>query len=214
LTIAEVLHTLNTGKFSGSEIEDAIHSASTRHGAKPGLTACLIRNLPALCNEIAACKDSNKTEAVISQASRPSEYRIWTDGKQITIGSIDKYKKDKEKYLFWLDLDAKQHVSFTDTKATLDPRAVQLFKYLVENIGTLKSINDTIQDIYKGNSGIDDGYDRKKIAQHITQLNNFCKAKDKFSSYLFADWRQNGLGLSDSFKDKYFLFKRVAIKSD
>lgn len=214
LTIAEVLYKMNLENYTSTELEDLIHSAATRHGSKPNLTACLMKNLPTLCMEVQACKKSNAATALVREAPRPSSYRIWTEGKEIVLNSITSYEKDKNRYLLWIDLDAPKQVSPENPKHTLDPRAVQLLRYLINHIGTLKSIESVIKDIYKNDPGSEEGYDKNKIAQHITQLNNFGRGRIKFSNFLFADWRQNGLGLTEDFKNNYFLFKRVAPDTD
>ena len=207
LTVAEVLRELNTKKYSAVELQDIIHSAAARHGAKPSLTACLIRGLPSLCNEIQACR--NDTSEALVRESLSSQYRIWVEGKEIILSNLDKYRKNEDKYLFWIDLDADVYVSHKYPNRALDPRAVELLKHLIENIGIRISINHIIRDVYKNVDGLSEDHNKGKIAQHITQLNNFCTDKDKFKLYLFSGWRQNGLGLSNDFKNKYFLFKRT-----
>jgi len=201
LTVAEVLHEMNTKKYSSNKLEDIIHSAATRHGAKPSLTACLIRGLSVLCNEIQACKDNNSNEAIISESPRPSEYRIWTEGKKITLGNIGKYEKNKDKYLLWLDLDAPAQ--------GLTPKSISLLKHLVENIGTPMSIAYVLRDVFDDKASDDDKEgDINKINQQLVKLETFCKKR--FRQYIMEGWPKESLGLNNDFRDKYFLFKRVA----
>ena len=214
LIIAEVLHELNEGKYTAPELEDIIHSSATLHGAKNSLTACLIRSLPSLCNEIMICKNSNPQEALIRESPRPSEYRIWTEGIYIVSDNIEKYVKKKGEYLLWIDLSAKQHVSSNNPEAFLHPRAVHLLLCLVEHIGTTLSVEYVIKHVYKGNTSLTLEHDKGKIAQHITQLNNFCGGRGTFDSYLSANWRHAGLCLRKEFEDKYFLFSRVLPNKD
>ena len=209
LIVAEVLHELNTNRYSQSKMKNIIHSAATRHRAKPSLTACLVKGLPTLCKDIIACKDDDASEAIVNESILLSQYRVWTEGRDYICKNIEKYEKKKHQYLFWIDLDAKKHIAPQSPEISLDPKAVQLLQYLIDNIGNRVQIPSVINDIYRTSSyKIEQEYG--KIAQHITQLNNFCKNKDKFDDYLFANWRHEGLGLNDDFKEKYFLFKRVS----
>lgn len=204
LTIAEVMHAINTKKHTEKEIEAIIHSSSVRHGAKPSLTACLIRSLPSLCNEISACKGGHAAEAVVSQAPRPSEYLIWTEGKKIILGNMDNYEKNKDKYLLWINLD--------NPARELTPKSIRLLIHLVENIGIPISISDILKDVFDDTSSLQNEEDINKINQQLVKLEKF--SGSKFRQYLMAGWPKESLGLSDEFHSKYFLFRRAVSKSD
>ena len=204
LTIAEVLYVLNTGKYSFAELEEIIHSSAARHGAKPSLTACLVRSLPSLCKDIAACKRNHPTESIVSQAPGPSEYLIWTEGKKIILGNMDKYEKNRDKYLLWIDLDKPAKV--------LTPMSIRLLIYLVENIGVPVSIPSILKNIFDDASNLYSKEDTSKINQQLVKLENY--TGKRFRQYLMAGWPDESLGLRDEFRDKYFLFKRAVSNMD
>ena len=204
LTIAEVLYALNTGKYSFAELESIIHSSAARHGAKPSLTACLVRSLPSLCKDIAACKRNHPAESIISQAPGPSEYLIWTEGKKIILGNMDKYEKNKGKYLLWIDLD--------NPANGLTPKSIRLLIHLVENIGSPVSIPDILKKVFDEASHLGNEEETNKINQQLVKLENY--SGKRFRQYLMAGWPKESLGLSDNFRDKYFLFKRAVSHID
>lgn len=200
-TVAVIMQQIQKKNFSQSKLEELISSTAAHFGAKPSLTACLVRSLPALCNEVMSY-EPNASEATVSVASEP-QYKIWTNGKSKIADSIDKYEKNKDKYLFWIDLDQKR------AKSNLfpDPRAIELLKYIVKNIGHPNPIENILRNVYKEAPSAVPESDYNKIEQHLTQLNKYTKRQ--FRKYLFRNWPKVGLGLENSFRDKYFLFTRL-----
>ena len=203
-TVAAIMQQIQTKKFSKSKLEDLITTTASHFGAKPSLSACLVRSLPVLCNEVMSY-DPNASETTVSVASKP-KYRIWTNGKSELVDSIDSYEKDKDKYLFWIDLDAKKHISPKNNKQILSPRSIELLRYLVGNIGSRKSTKDILTDVFDDNTNIATEHDKSKIEQQLTKLQKH--SGNQFREFLFSKWFENGLGLNDSFKDQYFLFSR------
>jgi len=203
-TVAAIMQQIQIKKFSENELEDLITTTAEHFGAKPSLSACLVRSLPVLCKEVMSY-DPNANETTISVASKP-KYRIWTNGRSEFIDSIDNYEKNKDKYLFWIDLDAKKHISPKNSKQTLSPRSIELLRYLVVNIGNRKSIDDILKDVFDDNTSLTKEHDKSKIEQQITKLQKH--SDNQFRKFLFSKWFENGLGLNDLFKDQYFLFSR------
>lgn len=203
-TVAAIMQQIQLKKFCKSELEELIGATAAHFGAKPSLTACLIRSLPVLCNEVMSY-EPNVSEATVSVASKP-QYRIWVNGKSKIVDSIDNYEKNKDKYLFWIDLDAKKHLSPKNNKQILSPQSLELLRYLVENIGNLKSIDDLLTNVYDDDTSLTEEHDKSKIEQQLTKLHKH--SDNKFREYLFK-WAEDRLGLKDSFKDKYFLFSRL-----
>ena len=209
--IAEIKRTEVRGKLSTEEVENIVSKIAADRDIETDLMALMIKHLIPFFYESQFCNKSHHEALIYKPPS--SKYHVWTEGSEYINKSIEKYKKKKHQFLFWLDLDAKKHISPQFPDRELDPKAVELLLYLVGNIGNRISIKEVISNVYDGNTGFTAEHDKGKIAQHITQLNNFYfyEDKSKFSDeYLFADWRQEGLGLINDFKDKYFLFKRVS----
>ena len=204
-TVAVIMQQIQKKNLSQSKLEELISSTAAHFGAKPSLTACLVRSLPALCNEVMSY-EPNASEATVSVASEP-QYKIWTNGKSKIADSIDKYEKNKDKYLFWIDLDAKKHLSPKNNEQILSPRSIELLRCLVENVGNRKSIDDVLIDVFDDNTSLTKKHDKSKIGQQLTKLHKH--SDSQFRKYLFSKWFENGLGLKDSFKDKYFLFSRL-----
>ncbi len=198
-TVAETMRLVNTKKHSYEQLETLISKTAAKFGAMPGLTACLTRSLPKLCMDILTC-DPNTEQANVLMSPQ-SKYRIFVNGGTDIIDSIDEYKKNKSKYLLWIDIDQKP-------KSPPDPRAINLLKFLVKNIGIRNSIEEIIREVYEDVPSNISKSDNNKIAQHLSQLNKY--GKERFIGYLFDDWRNKGLGLDDSFSNKYFLFMRLA----
>ena len=203
-TVAAIMQQIQLKKFGKNELEDLITTTAAHFGAKPSLSACLVRSLPVLCNEVMSYEPS-ASEATVSVAPKP-QYRIWANGKSKIVDSIDNYEKNKDKYLFWIDLDAKKHLSPKNNKQILSPQSLELLRYLVENIGNRKTIDDVLADVFDDNTSLTKEHDKSKIEQQITKLQKH--SDNQFREFLFSKWFENGLGLNDSFKDQYFLFSR------
>lgn len=200
-TLSATLHKIDIENLSSAELEKLICQSAARYGAKPGLTAALVRHISALCKELLTAK-TDADEAVVFTASE-SKYEIWTDGEIRIVDSIDKYKKNKSKYLLWIDLDEKSKTP----KKFPDPRAIELLKYLVKNIGYRNPVEDVLRCVFEATMGVSPDHAKNRIDQQITQLNNH--SNKQFRRYLFRNWFTDGLGLESSFKDKYLLFSRL-----
>ena len=200
-TVAETISTINAKKLSGSKLEKFIGDTAARFGAQPGLAATLLKHLPALCKEALG----GKTDGTVS-TSPDNQFKIWTNGESKIVQSIDEHEKQKDKYLFWIDLDEKKHVSKLDASRKLSPRSIQLLKCLVEQLGSPIPVGEILIDAFEDSSDIPVATDESRIEQQLSKLHKFCG--DQFRQYLFAKWFRNGLGLKDSFADKYFLFSR------
>lgn len=205
-TVAETMRQVSVKKHSLEQLATLVSKAAAKFGAEPSLTACLEGSLPKLCIDILTC-DPNAEQATVSKSPQ-SQYRIFVNGGTEIVSSIDEYRKDISKYLFWIDLDNKPDKS----APRLDPMAINLLKYLVKNIGIRNSITDILRKVYEDTPSNISKSDKEKIAQHLSQLNKY--GKEQFLRYTFSDWRNKGLGLKESFFDKYFLFIRLVQSSE
>ena len=202
-TVAEIIFGMRTKKLSSSELEKLIGKAAARQGARPSLTACLIRNLPPLCNELSSCKE-NVGEAVVFK--KPvSQYRVWTDGKNMIVDDIEKYEKHKKDYLFWIDLRERSHTSGVND-ARIGHQAIKLLMYLIQNLGVSVAKEDVFKNAFDADRTDIQDSDIDNMQQQITKLHKYCGGK--FRQYLFSD-QKKGFGLKASFADKYFLFEKL-----
>ena len=195
-TLSATLYNINRERLSSAELEKLIRQSAAHYGAKPRLTAALVRHISALCMEILTVK-AGGNDAVVSAAPKP-QYKIWTNGESRIVDSISKYEKHKDDYLFWIDLNETSYVSKKFRNRRLSPRAVKLLKYLIERLGTPVPVEDIMSDDPEG--------DKNKIDQQLSKLNTFCGGR--FRKYCFAKWFDKGLGLTTAFAEKYFLFER------
>lgn len=203
-TLSATLHNINRERLSSAELKKLIRQSAAHYGAKPGLTAALVRHISALCMEILTVK-ADVDKAVVFAASKP-QYEIWTNGKSRIVDSISKYEKHKDDYLFWIDLNETSYVSKKFGNRRLTPRAVKLLKYLIERLGTPVPVEDVMRDVFDDIMSDNPEGDKNKIDQQLSKLNKFCGGQ--FHKYRFAKWFDKGLGLKTSFAGKYFLFER------
>lgn len=204
-TITEAIFSMKLKKLSSREIESVIASAASRYGAKPGLTACLLKHLPALCIGLNAAKEMS-SEAIVSN-SPESQYQIWTKGNTAIVGSIDEYLKQKGKFIFFLDLRERTHESDLQMAGTISSQAVKLLIYLTTSrLGVIIPGQEIFKNVFNHQKEDFTDTDRNNIEQQITKLNKY--SGNKFRSYLFSD-HTKGYGLKNSFADKYFIFDRL-----
>ena len=204
-TLSETLHNINQNKLSTLELDKLIGQSADRYGAKPGLAATLIRHVSALCMELLAVKEG-EDEAIVSIAHKPM-YRIWSKGISKIVDDISKYEKDRNNYLFWIDLDSHIHISPLKTTRKLRPMAIKLLRCLIDHIGFRLSFEQLLDEVYGDTSDTTTIPDTGLIGQYLTELHKFCG--DRFREYLFTEWKQKGLGLKVSFKPSYFLYERL-----
>ncbi len=201
--MAEIMFESRAAILSVDKLEKTIASSAARQGARASLTACLLRNIPKLYNDLLQTDD--KENATIFKTVR--QYHIWTAGREEIVESIEEFEKNKTKYLFWLDLDEKQHISVINPKLKLSSQPAKLLLYLVKNIG---QINAT-ENIYRGAIDSDlrllEQTEIDNIEANLSKLHKFTGGK--FRQYLVGNHRE-AFGLKDSFRDKYFLFERLA----
>ena len=204
-TVAVVIQEIQKKSFSQSELETLIGTTAAHFGAKAGLIASLVRSLPALCREVMAYNPDD--QAALVSHTTATRYRIWTNGESMVVKSLNNYAELKNSCPFWLDLDAQRNPAPKTNKQILSPLSIKLLLYLVENLGQRKSVGQILADVYNDPvHKINDSY-KDKIEQQITKLNKH--SEGEFRKHLFAHWRSEGLGLQNTFRDKYFLFKRV-----
>jgi hypothetical protein len=204
-TVAEIFCKLNGKDIPSQELEKTVSQAAARFGAGPGLTASLVRGLPNLYEEVLTAHQ-NDAEAIIHHAPK-LQYRIWTNGESKVVSSIEKYSDCKKKYLFWIDLNEKHHISTINPKRRITWQSVKLLQYLVENLGAPVPLKNVLRDVFDAGSREITDTDQNSIEQQVTKLHKFCG--EKFRQHLFGERAKNGLGLKMSFKDKYFLFSRI-----
>ncbi|MBN2589153.1 MAG: hypothetical protein JXA96_04785 [Sedimentisphaerales bacterium] len=203
-TVTEAILSIKSKKLSRNELEDRIASAASRHGAKPGLTECLIRHLPALCTDIKeVSKDPLKT--IISSPPEP-QYRIWTAKGTSTVDSIEEYIKQKDSYMFFLDLREKTHKSKFPNGGSISTQAVKLLEYLTSRLGIITPKFEIFKNVFDNDAVELTDSDENNIEQQITKLHKY--SGNKFRNYLFSNHTE-GYGLKESFADKFFFFTRL-----
>ena len=148
-------------------------------------------------------------EAFVSVAQKP-QYEIWTTGAHEIVDDISEFEQKKEGYLFWIDLNDRPPVLEEDSRKHLGTYAVNLLLYLVRpgRFGRLTSLSDILREVWQIEKKEPDDLDKGRIAQYLAQLQKF--SRGKFHKHLLEAKRERGLGLKESFKDKYFIFRRVS----
>lgn len=207
-TVAETLQESRKKKPSVSNLERIVGKAAIHAGATGELLACLIGHLPAL---VIATRNSDLdvSEAYISRAKKP-QYEIWTNGEHKIFDSIDKFRRRREKYLFWIDLTNKEYLSLgIKPEHKIGPRAIEILIYLVENIGVSVPRWEIFEDIFEETTEGNIGW-KGKLQQFLTQLHNFA-GKSFRKKYLLLDRISDCLSLKNSFKDKYVIFETLRI---
>lgn len=200
-TVSEALRQLHGKKHSALEAEDLVSKAAAGFGANKELTACLARHLPALCMDAIKIKPGQKAAAV-SKAAKV-QYQIWTGGESLIVDDLGPYEKRKDSFLFWLDLNEKTHISPTDETCSISKRAVDILRRLVDRLGASIPACQ-IEDMSLPSNSPIDNLGKNQIEQQLTKLNRFCGGR--FREYLFGNWVAEGLGLRQSFADRYFFF--------
>lgn len=203
-TVTETIYAMKAKKHSRRELEDVIALAASRQGAKPGLTACLLKHLPALCSELDNASEIS-SEAIVSNPPEP-QYQIWTRVNTAIVDSIDEYLKQKDTFIFFLDLRERTHKSDLPTAGTISSQAVNLLIYLTSRLGRIIPSEEIFKNVFDNEMNDFTDTDKNNIEQQITKLNKF--SGNKFRSYLFSD-HTKGYGLKTSFADKYFIFDRL-----
>ncbi|MEN6307398.1 MAG: hypothetical protein ABFD91_06540 [Anaerohalosphaeraceae bacterium] len=199
-----IRHAFRYGNFSDSNLQSFIGSVASQYGANANLVAHLMRGLPYLYKELSAY-DPTHSNTII--ANTPTvKFRIWAEGKILVAATLDQYEKHKNKYLFWIDLDSHKNNSLLAPGQQLKPMSIRLLKCLVENLGSPVSLLKIRQTIGDPDATSISKEETEVISQSLSRLNTFCGSK--LSSYYSRDWKQKGLGLNISFKDKYFLYER------
>lgn len=201
---AEVMVIVKSKNLTINELEKEIAAIAARHRAKPSLIACLTRSISLLYQELKKIDDTS--EAKIYEVL--THYRIWTAAREEIVESVDKYEKNKSKYLFWIDLDKKQQVSALNPKLKLPAKPVELLHTMVKHIGSPIPLEVLSKEFSQ--SGEIEGSDIDNIEQNLSKLHKFCG--NNFRQYLFTNHKR-GFGLKDSFRDKYFLFERISGKA-
>ncbi len=199
--MAEIMFESRSQKLPNDELERIIASSAVRQGARQSLTACLLRNIPKLYNDLMQTNDQTQT-TVFEITIR---YCIWTDGTMDTVESIEESEKNKSKYLFWIDLDEKQNISVINPKLKLPVQPVKLLHYLIKHIGQAVSLLQICQDVIDPNIKKIEQTDIANIEANLSKLHKF--SGGKFREYLFGNHRK-AFGLKYSFKGKYFLFEK------
>lgn len=177
-------------------------------GATGELLASLIRHLPKLFADVQVA-NLEAPEAYVSLPAKP-QYKIWRDGEPAKIVSdISKYEKQKDNYLFWIDLEEEKHESTICPGRRIRPTAINLLIYLVERIGGRIPATDVLREVFECEPGGDklDKYEKDQIQQQLRALQNFCGGQ--FREHLFPYKFNRGLGLQESFSNKYFIFTRL-----
>lgn len=207
-TVAETLRGLREKRLSLSEAGVFVGKTASEFGAAPALTAEMVRYLPGLCRAVRTV-DASASTAHVSVASRP-QYQIWTEGKQATVSDVSQYEARKASYLLWVDMDEKPHVSIRNPGEKIGPEAVDLLLCMVKRLGKRVTFEQVLDDVWREEPRTEADLKRSqenKVEQQLTALDRFCKGG--FREFLFGEKFAKGLGLKESFSDKYFIFSRL-----
>ncbi len=204
-TVAEAFYKINGKSVSASKAEEFVGRAALRFGAGAELTASLMRYIPSLCIE-AMVASEGADKAVINHTVT-AQYKIWAGGKTWVAQDITEYELKKDEYLFWLDLNEKSHISPISPGRQIPPRAVALLVYLVEHLGVPVPANDVLRDVFEDDRQKITEDRKDKVEQQLSKLEKFCG--DHFREHLFGLWTEKGLGLKETFTDKYLFFSRL-----
>jgi DNA-binding response OmpR family regulator len=203
-TIGETLWALKDKPPHLEELKQLVAASAARLGASHQLNACLTAHLPDLLMDIiAGARDCG--DAMVGKAP-PSQYAIWTTGKECIVGSIAPYEQKRDQYLLWLDLNETSQALPHSPKKRIGQQAIRVLMCLVKNLGVVRSAGELYREAWDaatdgvGASHID------AIEQQLTKLNRFTNRK--FRKYLLKG-EGKGYGLRESFADRYFLFKRL-----
>lgn len=208
-TVAEALRRLREKRLSLSQAEVLVAETASEFGAAAALTAEMVRHLPGLCLAVRDVDVATST-ADVSVASRP-QYRIWVDGHQHIVSDISKYEARKPDFLFWIDLEERIHLSMGKPPSkALKKMALRLLLFLIERQGRRVPTREVLREVFDEDLGADEPVDKhmvNKIQQQLTALHLF--SGEQFRDYLFSADFERGVGLKESFKDKYFVFSRL-----
>jgi hypothetical protein len=203
--ITEVMFGSRAKNLSTVELKKIIGDASVRLGAKPSLTACLMREIPPLYNSLSQYKD-NVSEATIRTVT--PQYTIWTKGTERVVKSIDKFEKNKDKYLFWIDMQAKRNYSHIVPNKYIGQTAAKLLRCLVESLGDRVAVSDVFKQVFAGtkeDNEVTNGIETR-IWRQLSNLETL--SNNEFLKYLFDPrFTPQGIGLKNDFKEKYFLYQ-------
>ena len=194
-TLSTVFYGLKENPESLSKQESMVAEIAARYGAKPSLTACLIKHLPALCHDLQAVP---KTQDALVKKKLEPQYQIWTNGESQIVNDITSFEKTKKDYLLWVDLASHQCHSKGRSEEKINPQTIKLLVYLVEHLGVQIPSSQVFQEVFDSDREFCEETDLNTIEQQITKLNKLCHKQ--FRSYLFPD-RNQGFGLSEKFKD-------------
>lgn len=200
-TLSTFIYELKQNPCPLVEQERIIAEIAAQHGAKPSLTACLIKHLPALYKDLQTVPETQ--DALVLNKSEP-QYQIWTNGESRIVNDIRPFEKTRQDYLLWVNLASHQCQSKGQSEEKINPQTIKLLLYLVEHLGVQVPAKKVLNDVF--DSGFLENSDLNTVEQQITKLNKLCQKQ--FRSYLFPD-RSKGFGLNEDFKGQYFLFRRL-----
>jgi hypothetical protein len=193
---------LQGSTLSFADIENIVRIAAVEHGATTEILAILLRSLPKLLYDVQFA-DFRATAAPIS-LPLTRRYEIWTGGQHRVVEDISEYEDRKDSFSFWVDITNKKAVSLGQAKKCLKPTALRLLLFLSEHIATSVSCRKAFEHITGKRPEEHQGW-KGLLNVYLTQLQNF--AEDDFRKlYLVADRVTDTLSLSQSFRDKYFVF--------
>ncbi|MCK4998873.1 MAG: hypothetical protein KAS23_05030 [Anaerohalosphaera sp.] len=208
-TIIEASYEIDSKKPDDAQLRSIIASAAARHGAKPSLVACLEQQLPELFNSLLTL-DVDAPQALVREVPRPL-YKIWTKGGELNCSSdvFSEYDMDKMKYLFWIDINATRNYSHIVKGKHIGQTATKLLKYLVDDFGKRSTVPEVLNEVFNvcedstKNRKIDEG----KIERQFSHLQAY--SEGQFRQYLLDEKFLKGIGLKESFREKYFLYVRL-----
>ncbi len=204
-TVAETFHGISGKNISAEKAEEIVGRAAMRFGAGVELTASLMRHLPLLCIE--AMVTSESADKAVVTHTPTVQYKIWAGGKTWVARDVAEYEAKKDEYLFWLDLDEKSHVSPISADRRIGPRAVALLIYLVDHLGAPMPALDVLRDVFDDDCQTITEDRKDKVEQQLSKLQKYCGGH--FREYLYGLWTEKGLGLKETFANKYLFFSRL-----
>lgn len=191
--------------MSKTQLEGIVKKAASDWSAEGELLNLLMRKIPESLEEL---QFLNKKEDMLLRPKM--QYRIWTGDVCKEVEDINEYESKKNSFDFFIDLDEKIHQSLKKSGADLSPLSVKLLICLVERLDKRASLEKLLKDVW--DEEVQENVDFKKlqqskIEQQLTKLENFCGSG--FRKHLFSEKFENGIGLKMSFKNQYFIFKRL-----
>ena len=204
-TVAETLRRSREGEPSFAELGETAGRVAADFGLGGDLLARLIRHVPELCSAVRSA-DREAEEAYVCGPGKP-QYEIWTAGERKIVEDITAYEKRRRTYVLWVNLTSKECTSYGKRKPFPQPKTLELLLFLLDNVGTSLPCGKVFEQVFEGSPEHMQGW-KNRIEQQLTKLEKIAEGGFR-KSYLTRDRLNNTLSLSDSFRDRYFVFRKL-----